>query len=158
MNRNLKAFTILEALISLILISIIIALSYSLINLMGKQLTLFEKENAQVLEYNLFNTTLKNDIENSNDFEVDKEQLHLMSYNDNEITYIINGSDVWREQQNNVDTFKIHVTDYKFISNLANTQMILNLTLTLLNEKITANYFLDRNMSQIINNTYFNED
>jgi len=55
---KIKAFTILEALISLMLISIIIGLVFALINFMNKQLTEISKENMDELEYNLFNTTI----------------------------------------------------------------------------------------------------
>ena len=159
-NKQLKGFTILEALISLMLISIIITITYSLSNLMGKQMSLFTEENNQVLEYNLFNTTIMSDIEKSNDFNVNNEVLVLKNYNNTEIRYSINKHEILRQKAVGVDTFKIKVIDYLFLNTDALNPLnkTFRIALNVLNDTINANYFLKKNRSEIINNIYFNED
>ncbi len=160
MNKQLKGFTILEALISLILISIIIGLTYSLFNLIGKQMSLFEKENTQVLQYNLFNATIKSDINKATDFNIFNNELELEFYNKNTITYSVKNNHVLRLKSFKTDTFKVQVIGFKFLENstLKNSNQTLELTLGLLNDTIQANYFLIKNNSEEINNKYFNED
>lgn len=159
-NEQLKGFTILETLISLMLMSIIISLVYALLNLVNKQMSLFETENFQIIQYNLFNRTIKTDIGNANDFEINKNHLVLKYYNGSKINYTINGNYILRQNQTAKDTFKVKVADYKFlnadISNPLNVTF--DATIKLLKDTIYANYFLNKTNSDLINKMYFNED
>lgn len=150
---RLKSFTILEALISLIVMGIIIALTYSFMTLIGKQLYLFEKENTQVLEYHLFNTTLLNDINGSIDFNFQDNKLKLIYYDDSEIIYTIQPSYILRQNKRTItDTLNIKNVGY---SNLKNS---LQLKVILLGDTIQTNYFFKKNLAQTINQNIFHED
>lgn len=158
--KHLKGFTVLEALISLMLMSIIITITYSLFNLIGKQLSLFEEENATVLEYNLFNSTLISDIEKANDFSFSENELFLNYYNETEINYFIKSQYILRQSSVKIDTFKLQVINHAFLNddtknNINHTFLV---SLNVLNDTIKANYYLKKDQSKIINNIYFNED
>lgn len=150
---RLKSFTILEALISLIVMGVIIALTYSFMMLIGKQLYLFEKENTQVLEYHLFNTTLLNDINRSIDFNFQDNKLELAYYDDSEILYTIQPSYILRQNKRTIiDTLKIKSVGYY---NLKNS---LQLKVILLGDTIQTHYFLKKDHARIINQNIFHED
>lgn len=161
-QNNIYAFTILESLITLMLISIIIALSYALISLIGKQLSLFEKENNQIMEYNLFNSTLINDINNSSGFELDNNNLILASYDKQRISYSIQKNYILRHQQQRIelDTFKILVVSNSFFISDGKNQSkdLLKLRLGVLNDTVTTNYYLQKNNADVINKTLFDEN
>ena len=159
-TKHLKGFTILEALISLMLMSIIITITYSLFNLIGKQLSLFEEENVQVLEYNMFNSTLIHDIEKAYDFSFSENELFLKYYDDTEINYSINRHYILRQNAIKVDTFRLQVINHSFLENDTKNDInqTLLVSLNVLNDTIKANYFLKKDQSEIINNIYFNED
>lgn len=158
--KHLKGFTILEALITLVLMSVIISITFSLFNLIGKQLSLFEKENTQVLEYNLFNTTLMRDINKAHDFSYTDSDLILKFYDESEINYTVNAKYILRHNHIKTDTFKIQVNDFQFLNEGAktDTNTTFLLSLKVLNDTINTNYFLSKNNSEIINKSYFNED
>ncbi|RKM85126.1 hypothetical protein D7030_08330 [Flavobacteriaceae bacterium AU392] len=139
------------------LMSIIITLSYVLFNLVGKQIYLFEKENITEMQYNLFNTTIINDIEASHNFNVEENQLILEYYDDRIINYKIEENYVLRKNKVKTDTFKIGVVDVKHIKNNELNQTF-QLNIKLLKDTIHANYFLNKNISNVINNISFNED
>lgn len=156
--KRIRAFTMLEALISLILTGIIIALSYSLFTLVNKQMALFEKENTAVIEYNLFNSTLANDINNSNDFEYQDSNLILENYAKPKVTYRFDNSVITRVIENHkLDSFKIQTfgKNYKIVTP---KQSQLNMLLRLLNDTIQVNYFLKKQNSSVINQKLFYED
>lgn len=157
--KKLKSFTVLEALISLMLMGIIIAISYALFNVLGKQMSLFEKENIDELQYNLFNTAIISDIEKANDFKLINEDLILKNYNDTIIKYSIKANYILRMHSVKTDTFKVNVLTHNFIERNATTlDKILEIKMELLNDTITANYFLNKNNAEHINSMYFNED
>lgn len=159
MTKQLKAFTILEALLSLMVLSIIISLSYLMFSLFNKQMIILEKENAAVLQYNLFNSTIKYDINSANDYIIENEILTLKRYDESEITYHFNKNNILRQKKAITDTFKILTTDYKYIeTNSAINSKRMALTLQVLNDKIVSYYFLNKSGSETINKIYFNED
>src|SRR5690606_38859302 len=138
---------------SLIVMGIIIALTYTFIMLMGKQLYLFEDENTHVLEYNLFNATILNDINNSVDFSLQDNKLELINYDDTKVFYTINQTHILR--QNNmsiIDSFKIKNVDYYILKDNLKIKMML------LGDTIQTNYFLIKDNAQLINQTIFHED
>ncbi|GGD07670.1 prepilin-type N-terminal cleavage/methylation domain-containing protein [Hyunsoonleella pacifica] len=159
-NKKLKGFTILEALISLMLMSIIITVTYALFNLTERQLSGFKKENFEVLEYNLFNSTLLMDIETSTDFSCSDNELLLENYNTNTIYYSIHKQHILRQNQTKVDTFNIEVIDFGVLESNEkhNTNTTLQLALNILNDTINANYFLKKDNSELINTRFFSED
>lgn len=158
-TKLLKSFTILEALISLMLMSIIIVVTYSLFNLIGKQLSLFNEEHSQVLEYNLFNSTIINDVEKTNDFVIINDEFILKKYDETEINYTIKKDYILRQNAIKTDTFMVRVINYEFLNNNINPlNKILQIKLNVLNDTINTNYFLSKDNSEIINTMQFNED
>ncbi|MCK8480933.1 type II secretion system protein [Psychroserpens algicola] len=162
MNKktNIAAFTLLESLITLMLISIIIALSYALINLIGKQLSVFEKENTQILEYNLFNSTLINDINNAYNYSFDTNHLLLSFYKGDTIDYYIQKKKIIRRHNSTRDSFHISNVAYSFYKspNTKGSKAYLELKLELLKDTITTNYYLKKSNAERLNNILFNED
>lgn len=158
-NRYIKAFTILETLISLMLMSIIFTVSYALFNLVGKQLYMFQRENSQVLEYNLFNAALLSDIENANDFELSGDHLLLKNYDASQVEYKISTQSILRKRQSTIDTFKLKLLNYKFSSfGEHSSNKVVSISINVLKDTINTNYFLKKNLSKIVNQTYFNEN
>ena len=159
-NKKLKGFTILETLISLMLMSVIIVITYSLFNLVEKQMFLFNKNNEQLLAYNLFNLAIIKDINKANDFNISGDNLILKNYNDTSIIYSIKNESVTRENESVTEIFKVQVVNYKFMNNDVSKPLnkTLQIKLNVLNDTIIANYFLNKNNSEVINTMYFNED
>lgn len=158
-NRRLKGFTILEALLSLLILSIIISLTYLMFNLFNRQMLLFEKENSQVLQYNLFNKTIKYDVNAANGFDMEDNTLVLKKYDEGEVAYSFEKRLILRTQNETVDTFKLQVAKYKYFGGEEQEMSKrLEVSLKLLEETIEAHYFLTQNEAERINKRYFNED
>ncbi|GAA3591004.1 hypothetical protein Q4Q39_15745 [Flavivirga amylovorans] len=161
MNNSayLKSFTILEALISLALMGIIITLSYTVFNLVEKQMALFQNENRSVLQYNLFNIAIKNDIYNAENFTHDDDQLLLEHYDGSTISYQVLKNLILRHHSIKTDTFKLNVSSHEFsqsdISKPLNKTF--KISIEVLGELINTNYYLKKNTASTINSIYFNE-
>ncbi|TGV01056.1 hypothetical protein [Flavivirga rizhaonensis] len=161
MNKRvyLKGFTILEALISLILMGIIITLSYTVFNLVEKQMTLFQNENTSVLQYNLFNIAIKNDIYNAENFIQNDNQLLLEYYNGASINYQVSKNFILRHHDIKTDTFKLNVLSHKFSQSDITKPLnkILHISIEVLGDSINTNYYLKKDTANTINSFYFNE-
>ena len=158
LKTNINAFTLLESLITLMLISIIIGLTYALINLVEKQLIVLEQEHTEILEYNLFNSALINDINTatSYDFEEEDKLLKLHFYDNSLISYEIKPNEILRQTSFSSDAFNIKTINH----NLSNTykHTALELQLILLKDTLSTHYTLKKDEAQSINKKLFNED
>ena len=158
MNK-VRAFTMLEALISLILTGIIITLCYTLFMLMNKQMAIFEKENTEIINYNLFNTTLRFDINNSNNFSFDNNRLILKNYINPDVIYDFDGKDIRRTVKGlNTDVFKITALNKKVWLSDTLSKSHISISIKLLNDTLYTNYFLNKSLDIIINENLFYED
>ena len=143
--KHLNSFTILEALISLTLMGIIIALTYSIFNLIEKQMTLFQKENTSFLQYNLFNTAIKNDMAESNDFVCVNNLVSLKYYADKDINYSLYKDYILRRTAIKTDTFKLHTLKHKLLSDdLKPLNKVLCIYFEMLGDSIKTNYYLKK--------------
>ena len=123
-------------------------------------MALLEEEYTQVLQYNLFNTTIKNDIKKSTNYKINNDQLILINYNEANINYSIKNNRILRQNNIKTDTFNINLISYRFFkkNQSDNYEKTFQVSLLLLNDTINANYFLNKSISEVINTMYFNED
>ena len=158
-KTSIPAFTLLESLVTLMLISIIIALTYSLVSLVEKQLVLLEQDNNEILEYNLFNATLINDINNSTNYtlESNNSSLVLDYYSDAPIIYDMKPDMVLRQTSSSKDTFKIKTVGRQ-VSKAYENDVGLELRLVLLKDTISTHYVLKKDNAHLINKKLFNEN
>ncbi|WP_353780192.1 prepilin-type N-terminal cleavage/methylation domain-containing protein [Winogradskyella sp. 3972H.M.0a.05] len=156
---KIKAFTILEVLISLVVMGIIIGLTYTLFNIMEKQLITYRNDNDVILQYNLLNTTLQRDIYYANYYEKEESTLVLFNYSEEKISYSFLNDKVLRAKQSIVDTFRVHVISHKFeIFNEKQNISKLDMKIKLLNEDVEINYFLKNDLAETINQKFVYED
>ena len=156
MKTRIKAYTLTEALIAIVLSSIIVVISYALVTSISKQLNMFEKDNEEELMYNLMNATLHYDMNQAHDFYYSTNSISLYSYNNDTINYYFKKKSIVRQTRSKVDSFNIEVLDneMKVLYNMNN----LKLKLKLFNRELNTSYFVNKDLSKAINKKYFNEN
>gem|GEM_PF-1842765 len=155
--NHIKAFTILEVVISLALMSIIIAMVYSLYAMLSKQLYVYSDETELVNNYNQLHSLLVRDVHNSNKLVAIDEEVYLFSSSDT-IKYYAYDDSLIREKGQMIDTFLVKVPQFNAVKEnmlLGNRIKRIEVTYDLFGEQIEAVYFKDYGVSAIINNTFF---
>jgi len=155
--NHIKAFTILEVVISLALMSIIIAMVYSLYAMLSKQLYEYSDETELGNNYNQLHSLLARDVHNSNKLVAINEGVYLLSSNDT-IQYYTHNDNLIRVKNQKVDTFLVKVPKFNAVKEnilLGNRIKQVEATYDLFGEQIEAIYFKDYGVSAIINNTFF---
>jgi len=155
--NHIKAFTILEVVISLALMSIIIAMVYSLYAMLSKQLYEYSDETELVNNYNQLHSLLARDVHNSNKLVAINEGVYLLCSNDT-IQYYTHNDNLIRVKNQKVDTFLVKVPKFNTVKEnilLGNRIKQVEATYDLFGEQIEAIYFKDYGVSAIINNTFF---
>jgi len=155
--NHIKAFTILEVVISLALMSIIIAMVYSLYAMLSKQLYVYSDETELVNNYNQLHSLLVRDVHNSNKLIAIEEGVYLLSSNDT-IQYYTHDDSLIRVKDKMIDTFLVKVPRFNAVKEnilLGNRIKRIEVTYDLFGVQMEAVYFKDYGVSAIINNTFF---
>ena len=157
-NKKIKAFTILEIVITLAIMSIIVAITYSIYTMLSGHLIGFSKNTEATNSYNELDTRLQYDFYNASTFEYTNESLLLTGSNDS-IMYAYNEDFLIRKSRQRLDTFNIKITEFKPISKKVTKetgQKGIVVTYDLLGVPITATYFKNFGSVEPIN-TFFHE-
>ncbi|NQY30191.1 MAG: prepilin-type N-terminal cleavage/methylation domain-containing protein [Flavobacteriaceae bacterium] len=155
--NHIKAFTILEVVISLALMSIIISMVYSLYAMLSKQLYVYSDETELVNNYNQLHSLLVRDVHNSNKLVVIEEGVYLLSSNDT-IKYYSYDDSLIRMRGQMIDTFLVKVPQFNAVKEnmlLGNRIKRIEVTYDLFGVQLEAVYFKDYGVSDSINNTFF---
>lgn len=106
-NKKLKAFTLAEMVVVLVVASIVIAMGFLVLNMVRKQVVLIQRNYQKKQEVQFFEVTLTRDFNARNVFyDKNKEQLILKNTKDS-ISYVFSDTIIIR----NKDTFQIEVAD-----------------------------------------------
>ncbi|WP_405567961.1 type II secretion system protein J [Polaribacter sp. Asnod6-C07] len=112
-DKKLKAFTLAEMLVVLVLASIIIAMGFLVLNMVKSQVISIQNNYQKKQEVQFFEATLTRDFNARNAF-YNKDNNHLILKNTKDsVLYVFKDYLIIR----NRDTFKIEVTNKKFFLN-----------------------------------------
>jgi len=156
-TNHIKAFTILEVVISLALMSIIIAMVYSLYVMLSKQLYVYSDETELVNNYNQLHTLLSRDIHNSNKLVGNTEAIYLLS-SQGSIQYKKVADKLIRSSSGSIDSFMVKVSEFNVVKEdmlLGNNIKCIQVTYDLFGEQIEAVYFKNYGVSDAINKMFF---
>lgn len=108
-NKKLKAFTLAEMVVVLVVASIVIAMGFLVLNMVRKQVVLIQKNYQKKQEVQFFEVTLTRDLNARNAFyHKNKDQLTLKNTKDS-ISYVFSDTIIIR----NKDTFEIEIANKK---------------------------------------------
>ncbi len=156
-TKKIKAFTILEIVISLAIMSIIIAMVYTIYTLMSAQLFEYSDQTEQVNAYNQINVTFKRDLHNAIKIKEINNQVYLLSGKDT-VQYEIFENKLVRSTQTMVDTFRVKVSKFKKMNEdelLGNKIQRFETSYELFDQTIDALYFKNFGVTNHINKTFF---
>jgi len=88
-RSKVPAYTLMETIITLVIIGIVIYLTYSMMIFLDKELNNFKNENLELSEYALFNANFEKDLFLSNELISSQNKLQLIIYSGDTITYKI---------------------------------------------------------------------
>ncbi len=105
--RKLKAFTIIELTVSLLISSIVIGITYYAFLFFTKQYNSYQRKSEEFTEYRLFKKAFQHDLESA-DFVADSiPNSILMKGDSSEVTYTWDSSAVIRQDGEVSDSFRL---------------------------------------------------
>ncbi|WP_044397250.1 type II secretion system protein J [Lacinutrix sp. Hel_I_90] len=156
-TKKIKAFTILEVVMSLAIMSIIIVMVYTIFTLLSKQLYAYSHLTEEINNYNQLDTALKRDLHNANDIQFSNNVLLLISKGDS-LKYTYTKNRLIRGSLTSIDTFSVAIKAFDFKKeNQLLERGIKQVTLTynFLEQDLKAVYFKDVGVANQINKRFF---
>lgn len=159
MNKfnHIKAFTILEIVFSLAIISILITMVYTLYNNLNFQVHNYGKNSDAISQYNLLNVVLKRDIHNAKTLDYSSGILALHT-NKGLIEYKYKNETLIRIYNKKQDTLSCAVKTFQIQdSNVVFKPSFkkLNVTFQVLGQDIKGVYYKDFGVSNAVNKELF---
>lgn len=142
MPNKLKAFTLLELIIGLILSSIMVSAVYTCFLFFSKQINLFYQQNEEFTNVLYFHNILEDDFLNTTHLENNLTQLTLFKVNGDKITYHIKNKLIYRIQNNTITCMEVVTDDSYFIVRSYNHHLVLSINIRY-QQQILKNYFLN---------------
>jgi len=140
-RTSLKAFTLLEVLINITIMSIIIGLVYYIFSSLGQQFRIYQNSLLQKTNLRSFQVNLNQDFFLANRIYGEKNQFELINYNDAIIYYNLNDGFLYRTQGSLTDS--IEVVSMKIFSEdyISNENLVTGVSIrtSLFNESIDLN-------------------
>tara|TARA_B110000046_G_C13026081_1_gene414211 strand:- start:8744 stop:9208 length:465 start_codon:yes stop_codon:yes gene_type:complete len=108
-ETKLKAFTLAEMIVVLVVASIVISMSFLVLNMVGKQVSLIQNNYHKKQEVQLFETTFTRDFNTHSVFYHKKENILILKNTKDSVSYVFLDHFIIREK----DTFNIEVVNKK---------------------------------------------
>lgn len=110
-KKQIKAFTILETLIALVLLAVVVLMGASLFNIVNKWYVNYIGKTDNLTEVTTVYTQLKWDVQSSNSYIFDKNKLYLYKYPDqSKYSWFIESNKICRV--NVIDTLKYELDGF----------------------------------------------
>ncbi|WP_452223476.1 PulJ/GspJ family protein [Lacinutrix chionoecetis] len=157
MSKRIKAFTILEVVISLAIMSIIIAMVYVIFTLLSKQLYQYSNQTEQINNYNQLNSLLIRDLHNASNISYTANEL-LLTIQSDSIKYAHANNKLIRTHVNSIDTFSIEIKTFNIVENnllFINKRRPLQVTYHMFDQDIVGYYYKDFGVSNRVNKQFF---
>ncbi len=157
-HTNLKAFTILELVIGMVVSSLVISMVYSIYDNISRQMIQYKNQQDELMEYNQFQSIFHKDIKWSNEIvTMDSEKIALRGTSDT-IVYNFLDNAIIRKATASLDTFGIRVINVTYPDKEEGVKNyeIIELTTRLLNNDVTI-FESKRNTLATRINTHFSK-
>lgn len=153
-NKKLKAFTILELTIGLLIVSLVIGMVYFIYNNITQQIVSYSKDQEALIVYHQFQDVFSRDVKLSKNisFQDKRIEIHIFA---EKITYNVRENEIIRNGKIQ-DTFDIKVADvtYKVNRKSINKYQTIKFSTEVLGRKVDFFEFKSLPVSQKINEFY----
>lgn len=106
-NKNLKAFSIIEAIVAMAIAAIIIGITFTIFSIISERLLDYKKQNAKTNDLNRFTYLINKDIFDSENVTTIDNHLLFENYTNEKTEYVLEEDKILRYNKELVDTFQI---------------------------------------------------
>jgi len=153
-NKKVKAFTILELTLGLLIVSLVIGMVYFIYTNITQQIMIYSKNQEVLVGYHRFQEVFSRDVKLSKNIEFQDKQIEIDIFAE-KITYTVKENKIIRHARVN-DTFNIKVSDvsYKMNDKLITKYNTIKLSTEVLGRNVVFFEFKPIPVSKKINEYY----
>ena len=151
---HIKAFTLMDMLAGMVIMTIVITMVFGVLNSVNKQTIDFQKLRVELNDFMLMESDINRELDESKAiFEIPNG--FVLEQEEGELKYSLNGTNLLRESPISVDTLHRQVKSLKFnfAANAADGKYIqgIEIKTSLRNQELTAHFFKSRDNRNSIN-------
>ncbi|MFK6999635.1 hypothetical protein V3Q90_00050 [Flavobacterium oreochromis] len=111
--NKLNAFSIIEAIIAMVIASIIISITFVIFNIISERLLDYKRQNLKTNDLNRLTYSINKDIFDSDHLNLTDNRLHFNNYTGEQLDYLFEESKIIRFNKDFIDTFYIQPLHYQ---------------------------------------------
>lgn len=133
-NNYIKAFSIVEVMVSMVITAIIVGLIFGIFTIVSEQILSFKKENEQTSDFNRLSYSLNKAVFDSEKMIARTNGVYFQTYDGDTISYQKEEEYLIRKAQTFTDTFKLQLNEIRVDSvfNASKSKVFQKLELDLL--------------------------
>jgi prepilin-type N-terminal cleavage/methylation domain-containing protein len=112
-GMKLRAFTLMELMVTMVVSSIVIGAIYSGFDIVRKQFSVYQDKNGKVAELLFFNSLINKDIINASSVMRTDIELIMINNNDRKITWVMDEQMIVRRDHLSEETFDLPVRNFE---------------------------------------------
>lgn len=145
LSKNIKAFSVLEAVFSMVITAIIIGVVFIIFEILSERMIDFRRENQFIADLNRLNYVINKDAFENDEMMVYDSELLFSSSTGEKTRYLVEESYFLRKKSEFIDTFYFRVNDLKMDTlkdkNQKNVFQKLNLEIDSNDDKVTLDFY-----------------
>jgi hypothetical protein len=110
-KHNIPAFSIVEAMVSMVLTAIIIGLVFGIFTIVSEQLYNFKEQNQYTSDFNRLSYSMNKSIFESDKMIQSENAIIFLGYNGDSVVFIKNEDYILRSHKTFKDTFQLKVSE-----------------------------------------------
>ena len=137
-NNYIKAFSIVEVMVSMVITAIIVGLIFGIFTIVSEQILDFKKENEQTSDFNRLSYSLNKAVFDSEKMIARTNGVYFQTYDGDTISYQKEEDYLVRKVQTFTDTFKLQLNEIRVDS-------VFNTTKSKVFQKLELKLFINEN-------------
>lgn len=157
MSLKVKAYTLFEIIISMVIMSVISLIVFVLFSSFLRQLHFYNDTSTEIANYAFLKNNLKREFHQAKQINRLSNTIIMELKNNQNITYSFSKNHIIKKMNRVIDTIKIKLTDFHITTNQNEQVTNLKLDCLLFNEQISTTFY--KNHTNSINiKTFLNEN
>lgn len=110
-KHNIPAFSIVEAMVSMVLTAIIIGLVFGIFTIVSEQLYDFKEQNQYTSDFNRLSYSMNKSVFESDKMIQNENEIIFLGYNGDSVVFVKNEDYILRSHKTFKDTFQLKVSE-----------------------------------------------
>lgn len=141
MNTKIKAYTLFEIIISMVIMSVISLIVFVLFSSFLRQINLYNETNTELSNYTFLKNNLKREFFQAEEINANSNSIYIKMNDSTNISYAFYNTHIVKKLKSTTDTLFVKLSNFNIQTNHYDNVNALTLDCTIFNEPISCTFY-----------------